>query len=74
MSRTLEHSTEEANRHGTAVAIDRMEYPRPCDANEAWPVPLARETFARIQAKGSGIVPPKWHRKPRRGEPGYRRH
>jgi hypothetical protein len=77
MDRTLEHAAEQAKRSGTAVAIDRMEYPRPCDANEAWAVPLARQTFARIQriqSKGPGIVPPKWHRKPRRGEPGYRKH
>jgi hypothetical protein len=49
MQRTLQRAMRAADRRNTQrIAIERMEYPPPRDAAEAWALPYARETFARI--------------------------
>lgn len=79
MHRTLQAAMQEANRRGTnVISIPEMRYPEPRDANEAWAIPLAKKTFARIQRiqvkPNASAAEPKWQRKPRRGEPTYRQH
>jgi hypothetical protein len=56
------------------ISITDMCYPEPRDPCEAWAIPHARETFARIARIHENHAPtsqPKWQRKPRRGEPNY---
>lgn len=75
MHRAFHEAMSEADRRGTnIIPIPEMRYPEPRDAHEVWAIPQARETFARIQriqVKGNVTAPPKWWRKPRRGEPDY---
>ncbi len=79
MHRTLQTAMREADRRGTnVIPTAEMRYPEPRDAHEAWAIPLAKETFARIQRiqikSEATPAEPKWQRKPRRGEPNYRKH
>jgi hypothetical protein len=49
MHRTLQSAMRETNYEATqTISVAGMRYPEPRDANEAWAIPRARETFARI--------------------------
>jgi len=78
MHRTLEKAMREADRKDTCmISVNDMQFPYTLDVHETWAIPHAQEEFARIlriQQKPNNVTPPKWQRKPRRGDFDYCKH